>query len=407
MKFKNVKEAFNHWNTKTVEEIETRAQEIKNLVETDASADIDSLNIEVEGIQQAQANMKDKTEKRSAILNWNPITGTKQVEVSKDEKEVFETPEYRSAFFKELLGQELTAPETRAMETATEKTRVILRSFNTVTDNASVIPTETLNEVVRKAGLEGGLLAEARGFNIPANLKLPVGDAFDKAEWHTEGEEVEGDKVTPSHVEFASHELLKTFSISANARKMSVSAFESYITDELANSVMRAIADSLVNGTGAKGGKGLASISFTKAKNNLIEYTTAPEYTDFTEALALLKRGYAKGAKFAMNNATLYRNIYGIVDGNKLPIFVADPSKAGAGTILGYPVVIDDNIADGDVFLGNFKNLGYNLPDGIAVEASNQSSFKSGLIDYRAMAIADTQVILPEAFIKLAVGTGA
>ena len=406
MKFNNVKEAFNHWNTKTVEEIETRAQEIKRLVETDSNADIETLNIEVEGIQQVQENMKDKTEKRSKIMNWNPITGTKQVEVSKDTKEIFETPEYRSAFFKDLLGQELTSPEQRAMETATEKTRVILRSFNTVTDNASVIPTETLNEVVRKAGLEGGLLAEARGFSIPANLKLPVGDAFDKAEWHTEGEEVEADKVTPTHVEFASNELLKTFSISANARKMSVSAFESYITDELANSVMRAIADSLVNGTGGKGGKGLASISFV-AEENLIEYTTAPEYTDFTEALALLKRGYAKGAKFAMNNATLYRNVYGVVDGNKRPIFVADASNAGAGRILGYDVVIDDNIADGDVFLGNFKNLGYNLPDGIAVEASNQSSFKSGLIDYRALAIADTQVILPEAFVKLAVATGA
>ena len=47
------------------------------------------------------------------------------------------------------------------------------------------------------------------------------------------------------------------------------------------------------------------------------------------------------------------------------------------------------------------RYLGYNLPEGIAVEVSRESSFKSGLIDYRAMAIADTKPIIEEAFVKL------
>ena len=52
MKFKTIAEAFNHYRTSTLEEIECRAAEIKNIVATDATADVDALNIELEGLPQ-------------------------------------------------------------------------------------------------------------------------------------------------------------------------------------------------------------------------------------------------------------------------------------------------------------------------------------------------------------------
>ena len=45
--------------------------------------------------------------------------------------------------------------------------------------------------------------------------------------------------------------------------------------------------------------------------------------------------------------------------------------------------------------------MGYNMPEGITIEASRESSFKKGLIDYRAMAVADCKPIVEEAFVKL------
>ena len=65
------------------------------------------------------------------------------------------------------------------------------------------------------------------------------------------------------------------------------------------------------------------------------------------------------------------------------------------------PVIIDDNLSDEVILFGNFNYMGYNLAENIAVEVSRESSFKSGLIDYRAMAIADCKPIVTEAFIKL------
>ena len=58
MKFKTVAEAFNFYKGKTLEEIEKRAAEIKQTIATDPAADVDALNIEAEGMEQAAAELR-------------------------------------------------------------------------------------------------------------------------------------------------------------------------------------------------------------------------------------------------------------------------------------------------------------------------------------------------------------
>ena len=185
---------------------------------------------------------------------------------------------------------------------------------------------------------------------------------------------------------------------------MTISAFESYLTDELTACVMETIADSLINGTGTNQGTGLETgITWTDGTNAVkVAASKSAGYSDVVATVAKLPRGYSQGAKWAMNNTTLYNVFYGMMDGNGRPIFIADPKNESVGKILGFDIVIDDNIADNTAYLGNFaKYLGYNMPQGIAIEVSRESSFKSGLIDYRAMAIADTKPLVTEAFVKL------
>lgn len=405
MKFKTIAEAFNHYMNSSIQDIEKRAAEIKTLVDTDANADISSLNIELEGLKQAKANVEQRSQKPGQ--QFNPITGGSfETRASQEatEGDVFASAEYRSAFFKNLLGHKLTTFEDAAYKRAMGivETEKRADAFNTVTSAAAVLPTATLNEVIKKARTMGGLLPVCRGFNLPTKLSVPVGTPATKAAWHTEGAAVETEKNTTVAVSFGGYEILKVFSISAAAKKMSIAAFESYIIDELNACVMECIADAIVNGEGTTEGTGLESITWVK-DTNAVEYTNAaiPTYANFVSTMALLKRGYNAGAKWAMNNATLYTHVYGIVDQNKRPIFIADPKNESIGYILGREVVIDDNIADGDIYLGNFNYMGYNIPEGIVVEVSRESSFKSGLIDYRAMAIADCKPIVAEAFVKL------
>lgn len=411
MKFKTIAEAFNHYKNASVLDIEQRAAQIGNIINTDANADVESLNIELDGLKQAKENI----EQRAATgqqQGYNPITGMsmKNSTISPEaaEGDVFASPEYRTAFFKTLLGKKLTDNENTAYKRAMSITESEKRAdaFNTVTTSAAVLPTATLNEVISKARTMGGLLPVCRSFNIPTNISVPVGTPSAKASWHTEGEAVESEKNATASVMFGGYEILKIFSISAAAKKMSVSAFEAYIVEELKNCVMECIADAIVNGTGTAQGTGILNgVTWTKAAGeaNWLEFdqTKGLTYTDCVKTVAALKRGYSSGAKWAMNNATLYNQFYGLVDSNGRPIFVIDPKAENIGKILGFEVVVDDNMPDETILFGDFKYMGYNIPEGIVIETSRDSSFKSGLIDYRALAVADCKPIVTEAFVKL------
>lgn len=412
MKFKTIAEAFNYYRNFSIENIEKRAAQIKGEINTDPNADIVSLNIEIEGLNQAKENIKEK-EKQSGQVNqsttpgearnqFNPITSENFNRTDRvPENDIFSSKEYRSAFFKSMLGKKLTDIEertfNRAMEIVDSEKRA--DSFSTTTNSAAVLPTQTLNEIISKARKMGGLISECRNFNIPTNLKVPIGTPSSKAKWHTEGANVETEKPDLAYVGFNGYEIIKIFSISAAAKKMSIEAFESYIIEELTNCVMECIAESLVSGTGVEQGTGIIS-GITWDSSNSITITDIT-YEDFTKALSMLKRGYSSNAKWAMNNATLYKQVYSILDTTGRPIMITDPKNELITYILGKEVVIDDNIPDDTIILGNFKYLGYNIPDGIVVETSRESSFKSGLIDFRAMAIADTKPLVGEAFVKL------
>ncbi|GAA0455495.1 phage major capsid protein [Alkalibacillus silvisoli] len=405
MNFKTVQEAFNYYRSQSLEVIESRAQEISKVIDTDANADVQALNIELDGLKEAKANIEQRSQGNQGT-QFNPVTGTSFNHNQVPTENVFESPEYRSAFYKTMLGQSLNDVEQRTFNAAMDQQDKENRAdkFNTTTNAAAVLPTQTLNEVIKKARTMGGLIGHVRNFNIPTNISVPIGTPSNKAEWHEEGKKVDSEKVSTAAVEFNGYEIIKVFSISAAAKKMTVQAFESYLIEELTNCVMETIADALVNGDGDKKGTGIDA-GITWDESNSLDLTG--KYTDFTGALAKLKRGYAQGAKFAMNNATLYNKVYSLVDDNKRPIFIADPKNESVGRILGKEVVIDDNIADDTIILGDFNYMGYNMPQGLMLETSRESSFKSGLVDYRAMAIADTKPLVDEAFIKLTPKAGA
>ena len=405
MKFKTVAEAFNYYKDKDVKTLMKRAAVINADIDVNPDADIEAYNVELKGIKEAKENIESRSAAQSTALNL--ITGRN---LKGDEPKTFNgddaasTPEYRSAFYKKLMGRKLNVNEQAAFDAVTEKRADV---FSASTDVAAAIPTQTLNEVIKKARTMGGLIAEARAFQMPANIAIPIGTPSTNAAWHTEGAKVDSEKLTLESVTFGAYEIIKIFSISAKVKTMTVSAFESYLVDELTNCVMGTINTALINGTGSGQGTGLeTAITWTSTGTgqNAVELAESADvtYKDVVTAVALLKRGYAQGAKWAMNNATLYNVFYGMEDGNNRPIFIADPKNESVGKILGFDIVIDDNIEDNAAYLGNYsKYLGYNMPMGITVENSRESSFKSGLIDYRAMAIADCKPLLNEAFVKL------
>ena len=122
---------------------------------------------------------------------------------------------------------------------------------------------------------------------------------------------------------------------------MSVPAFESYLTTELNSNVMATLANGVINGTGSAQGTGLEkgitwndtnSVTFTGSTN------TKLAWEDLVKAMSLLKRGYANGAKFAMNNTHALQSCYSLMDNNKRPVIIQDTQTDKVGKILGFEV---------------------------------------------------------------------
>ena len=339
---------------------------------------------------------RNKTNKgENTMQNYNPITGA-----AFDGGAEMTGADYKNAFFKSMLGQQLTAAETRAYNAAKAEKRADV--FNTLTNTAAVVPDSTLNEIISKARTMGGLFSEIRLFNIPSNVTVPIGTPTGAALWHIEGAPVDREKADVNPVNFSGYELLKIFSLSVAAKRMSVAAFESYITEELTESVRAAISEAILNGTGTGQPTGILSgITWDETNSIQSDFFSGD---NILSIMSMLKRGYGNGAKFAMSSSTLFNRVHKAKTGNGDYIFTLDNQNDSIKRLFGYPIVLDDFIPDNTILFGNFKYYGVNIPEGIAVEVSRDSGFTSGLIDYRAMAIADGKPLVNEAFTKLTIG---
>lgn len=405
MAFSTIADAFNYWNGKPAEQIERRAQELKATIQTDPDVDIKSANIELTALNQAKDNADDKAAQAKAPAPADPeARGLKPYGMNIetiDPETVHASAEYRTAFWKQLQGKPLTTVERRALDNAAKVERRA-DAYATSGNNAAIIPTQTLNEIIRKAGKANGLFDEVRKLQVPANVAVPVATPSTAAKWNTEGANVDSEATDTATVAFNANELIKVFSISAKVKTMAVDAFEGYITDELNNSIVEAIADAIVNGTGKGQPTGVLTGVTWNTSNKVT--TTALAYADIVKAMGLLAGGYQQNAVFALSTSTLYNAVYNLVDGNKRPIFVQDAQRDNVGYILGRRVVVDDHIPAGTIIYGDFKDFyAVNIANGIAVESSTESSFKSGRVDYRALAVADAKPLATEAFVSIVI----
>src|SRR5699024_8050328 len=110
--------------------IEQRAAQIKSTIDNDPNADITSLNVEIDGLNQAKENIQDKQNNNVSQRGFNPITGMNFQQRNVPTENIFESAEYRSAFYKTLLGQKLDDVEQRTFNQAMEQQETERRADN-------------------------------------------------------------------------------------------------------------------------------------------------------------------------------------------------------------------------------------------------------------------------------------
>ena len=116
---------------------------------------------------------------------------------------------------------------------------------------------------------------------------------------------------------------------------------------------------------------------------------------DLVATAGLLKGGYHSNAKWAMNSKMFWSEVVARQENDKYKLLTDDYKR-----LLGYEILLDDNMKDNEIFFGDFSYVVANLAQNVKVDRSTESGFLNNSIDYRGTAIFDSDIAIGEAFVK-------
>lgn len=331
---------------------------------------------------ERKAELEDlEARKKDAIDLRGGASGKKRERGGKNMPEertfAIDTKEYREAFLKNLMGKELDAEERAAVSAS------------------GAIPTETLNTIVARLQ-ESPLLGRITILNIPGHVSIPKENAVNDASWVEMPAESKDSEDSITTLELAAYKLIKTVEIGADTAAMAIPAFEAWLVDRLVNKMEAALQKGVVAGTGTNQPTGLTKEGVVKASQKKTYTEGSMTFKDLMGIMAALPARYHARATWSMPATVFFNEVLGMVDSNKKPIVVLDPSVGSGYRVMGHPVdLVDDAEA---IIFGDFTRYYLNLGDSITIKADGSVAFRTGGIVYRAMALADGGCADEEAF---------
>lgn len=378
-----------------IKEIEARLAAIKKGIEERGDAmkaeEIDALEKETKELTEERAGLIAAAEKRNGILD-NIAKGAgivsrtfEQKQDNADPDDPFGTPEYRSAWLKNLRRLPLTDAEKRAYANASGT-------------GAEVVPTQTANEIISKVKKLAPMLNEVTLLHVKGAVKFAVEGTNNDAAIHKENAAITAAADTLTTVTLTGYEIIKLVQISDTVMTMSIAAFESWIVDMLAEAIARKVEDFFINGTGSSQPKGIDKANTWGAENS-VTVTKAGSLTaaNVQTLIGLLNAGYDRNAKFAMSKKTLFTDFMPLQDNSKNHIVTVQGNNY---FVYGYPVLLSDYVKEHEAFLGDFKKVCANLAENINVK--NAYDIDTNSYKYSGVAIFDCTPAIGEAFVKLA-----
>ena len=220
---------------------------------------------------------------------------------------------------------------------------------------------------------------------------------MNSASWVAVGTAATDSADTITSVSLGAYMLIKTVEITADVQTMSIDAFETWLVGRLANKLEAALDAAVFTGTGSSQATGIlktldtATGTFTKAKAT---------YADLIKIIAALPTGYATDAVFVMPRKLFYTDVIGITDTQGQPVVHADAESPAKHNILGYPVILDDNLTADNILFGELSYYHMNIARAPEVTSDDSVAFRAGSRVYRAMALADGKLTVSDAVVR-------
>ena len=381
---------------KRMKEIEKRLAEIKSEVEK-PDANLDVLEEESRKLSDEYEKLQERVagaERRQKILEGAQREGVETRRFGNQEQDTEEraygadSPEYRSAYLKQMRGIELSDVEERAMTSASSSA-------------GPVIPTQTMNKIISKLHQYAPLLDEIELLSVPGNVKVPAEGTTIEASIHAEGATITAAGDTMTYVELGMYEITKLITISKTVELMSVDAFENWLTDKIARNVADKITGLILTGTGSSQAQGINAITWDESNSVTVAKASTLTVANIDSVVGLLNGAYDAGAKWIMSKKTFFGDFRALQDNSKNKVI----SKEGdTWYVEGYPVSFDERMTIHEAILGNLRR-GYigNMPE--EAHVTSQFVVRENSYDFLGSAMFDGKVQAVEAFVKIAKAT--
>ena len=363
--------------------IDERRTAIATELETE-TADLDALGEEVRGLNDEYATLQ--AEKRSILLaevSGGAGTVTRSFQQSAQRPEYnAASPEYRAAFLKNLLGEDLSTEERAAF-------------VHTTATTPNVLPTTMLNRIWDLVSTEHSIMGDITIYRTGTILEVVKHTAITQGAAKVVAENTANDdeqntflKVTLSGKDFSKH-----VDISDAMERMSIDALEQYLISEISRQLGSAMAADVV-----------AQIGTDMATGNKKSSAKAATVS-FAEVAALfgsLER--VSNVVIYAKRATIYKYLVGMVDTSGRPIFQTTAQQGAAGSLLGAAIKVEDAVADNVLLIGDPSKVVYNMVQDIMIESDRD--IKKHVTTYSGYARGQGALIDGAAFAQLTVTTG-
>lgn len=376
---------------KRMAEIRSRKAELRQTLENDTTADLDKITEELRDLDTEYADLEKRQKTINGInvgvIPTNEI-GSPLTPNNRSESADTEDKEYRSAWLKSVRKIELTDTEQRALTTGA----------NSV---GSVIPQMTRNKIVEKVSQFCPMLDKIDLLRVPGGVTIPAEGTTTDAKMHSEGAAITADADTITNVVLSAFEITKLVTISKSVEKMSIDAFENWLTTKIARKIADKINALIFNGTGNNEAQGINAITWNATNSITVAKTGNLTAANVKALVALLNGGYDDGAEWYMSKTTFFNDFHPLMDNSKDNIVTQENGKY---RVMGYPVCLDDRLTIHEALLGNvYRGYVGNMPEDITI--TSQFVTRENAYDFLGCAMFDGKVQAKEAFVKLVKAT--
>lgn len=334
-----------------LEEINTRLSAIAAEVDAATGEALTALETEVAELtaerQQIMADIQTRQQLRSniaaGIVTGNIIEENNEEEITMENRTfTLASEEYRSAFLRNLRGEDMNEMEKRA--------------FTFLTTNTSApLPTVMQNRIIDLIGSDHPIVADVYRMDSGSAITIPVGKSIVADAGATgEGEAANELQITFDDVNLSGNDYTANVEMSYKMAAMAIPAFEDYLVSKIAERLGAVLAAGIV-----------ANIKSGIAAENTV--ATGVNYANICAGFGELKRvgtvvvyGTRKG---------VYNKLVGMVDSNKRPIFQQPITAAAAGAILGAQIKFEDAVGDTELLIGDPSKYLQNVVAPVVIES--------------------------------------